>query len=44
MKDMADEYEAPKNGLDLKLTVDTKVQTVIERELDNAEKNIIRTG
>jgi len=38
MKDMADEYEPPKNGLDLKLTVDTKVQTIIERELDNAEK------
>ncbi|WP_018664082.1 stage V sporulation protein D [Heyndrickxia acidiproducens] len=38
MSDMSDEYEAPKDGLDLKLTVDTKVQTIIERELDNAEK------
>ncbi|GER71011.1 stage V sporulation protein D [Weizmannia acidilactici] len=38
MSDMSDEYEPPKNGLDLKLTIDTKVQTIIERELDNAEK------
>lgn len=44
MKDMADEYEPPKNGLDLKLTVDTKVQTIIERELDNAEKKYLPDG
>ncbi|WP_342430508.1 stage V sporulation protein D [Neobacillus sp. FSL H8-0543] len=37
MNDMADDYEHPVNGLDLKLTVDTKIQTVIERELDIAE-------
>ncbi|RIW36456.1 stage V sporulation protein D [Bacillus salacetis] len=37
MPDMADDYEAPVNGLDLKLTIDTKVQTIIERELDIAE-------
>ncbi|MBE6183417.1 stage V sporulation protein D [Heyndrickxia ginsengihumi] len=38
MTKMSDEYKAPKDGLDLKLTVDTRVQTIIERELDNAEK------
>jgi stage V sporulation protein D (sporulation-specific penicillin-binding protein) len=37
MPDMADDYEAPVDGLDLKLTIDTKVQTIIERELDIAE-------
>ncbi len=38
MNDMADDYEAPVNGNDLKLTIDTKVQTIIERELDIAEQ------
>ncbi|MCM3587090.1 stage V sporulation protein D [Mesobacillus maritimus] len=37
MDDMADDYEPPKDGLDLKLTIDSKVQTIVERELDNAE-------
>lgn len=37
MNDMADDYQAPVDGDTLKLTVDTKVQTIIERELDNAE-------
>ncbi|MDM5207190.1 stage V sporulation protein D [Cytobacillus kochii] len=37
MNDMADDYQAPVDGNTLKLTVDTKVQTIIERELDNAE-------
>ncbi|MGD7021004.1 stage V sporulation protein D [Rossellomorea vietnamensis] len=37
MPDMADDYAAPVDGLDLKLTIDTKVQTIIERELDIAE-------
>ncbi len=37
MNDMADDYEPPINGLDLKLTVDSKIQTIVERELDNAE-------
>jgi len=37
MEDMPDDYEAPVDGLDLKLTIDSKVQTVIERELDIAE-------
>ena len=37
MNDMADDYQPPVNGLDLKLTIDSKVQTIIERELDNAK-------
>lgn len=37
MNDMADDYEQPVDGLDLKLTIDTKIQTIIERELDIAE-------
>ncbi|TRZ38820.1 stage V sporulation protein D [Niallia circulans] len=38
MNDMADDYEAPVNGNNLKLTIDTKVQTIMERELDIAEQ------
>lgn len=37
MPNLADEYTSPIDGLDLKLTIDTKVQTIIERELDIAE-------
>jgi stage V sporulation protein D (sporulation-specific penicillin-binding protein) len=37
MNDMADDYEPPVDGLDLKLTIDTKIQTIVERELDIAE-------
>jgi stage V sporulation protein D (sporulation-specific penicillin-binding protein) len=37
MNDMADDYEAPVDGLDLKLTIDTKIQTIVERELDIAQ-------
>jgi stage V sporulation protein D (sporulation-specific penicillin-binding protein) len=37
MNDMADDYEQPVDGLDLKLTIDTKIQTIMERELDIAE-------
>ncbi|MFD1705794.1 stage V sporulation protein D [Siminovitchia sediminis] len=37
MPDMSDDYEAPVDGLDLKLTIDTRIQTIMERELDNAE-------
>ncbi|MGG5253046.1 stage V sporulation protein D [Neobacillus sp. SM06] len=37
MKNMADDYQPPVNGLNLKLTVDTKIQTIVERELDIAE-------
>ncbi|OLS42219.1 stage V sporulation protein D [Bacillus sp. MRMR6] len=37
MDDMADDYEHPVDGLDLKLTIDTKIQTIVERELDIAQ-------
>ncbi|WNF35556.1 stage V sporulation protein D [Bacillaceae bacterium IKA-2] len=37
MPDLADEYTPPIDGLDLKLTIDTNVQTIIERELGIAE-------
>ncbi|WP_433749504.1 stage V sporulation protein D [Falsibacillus pallidus] len=37
MPDMSDDYEPPMDGLDLKLTIDTKIQTIVERELDIAE-------
>ncbi|MFC0524040.1 stage V sporulation protein D [Pontibacillus salicampi] len=37
MPKIADVYTPPQDGYDLKLTVDDKVQTIIERELDNAE-------
>ncbi|MCJ7843345.1 stage V sporulation protein D [Lederbergia sp. NSJ-179] len=33
---LSDEYDPPKAGLDLKLTVDSKVQSIVERELDHA--------
>ena len=36
MNDMADDYEPPVDGLDLKLTIDSKIQTIMEREFDNA--------
>jgi len=37
MPDIADDYTPPKDGLDLRLTIDTRIQSLIERELDNAE-------
>ncbi|MBS4198861.1 stage V sporulation protein D [Bacillus sp. FJAT-49732] len=37
MPDMSDEYDPPVDGYDLKLTIDTKIQSIVERELDNAE-------
>lgn len=37
MNDMADDYQPPVDGLDLKLTIDSKIQTIVERELDIAE-------
>ncbi|UCZ51830.1 stage V sporulation protein D [Bacillus shivajii] len=37
MPNLADEYTPPLNGQHLKLTVDTRIQTIIERELDIAE-------
>ncbi|WP_163101408.1 stage V sporulation protein D [Peribacillus alkalitolerans] len=37
MENMADDYVAPKDGANLKLTIDSKIQTIMERELDIAE-------
>lgn len=37
MNNMPDDYNQPTSGLDLKLTIDTKIQTIVERELDIAE-------
>lgn len=37
MNSMADDYEDPVKGLELKLTIDSKIQTIMERELDIAE-------
>src|SRR5690606_7259383 len=37
MPDMSDEFEPPVDGYDLRLTIDTKIQSIIERELENAE-------
>ncbi|MDP4161577.1 MAG: penicillin-binding transpeptidase domain-containing protein, partial [Bacillota bacterium] len=37
MNHMADDYEPPIDGLDLKLTVDSRIQTIVERELDIAQ-------
>ncbi|HLQ70335.1 MAG TPA: stage V sporulation protein D, partial [Bacillota bacterium] len=36
MDKLADKYEAPVDGLNLKTTIDSKVQTIMERELDQA--------
>jgi stage V sporulation protein D (sporulation-specific penicillin-binding protein) len=37
MPKIADQYQSPVDGLDLRLTIDSRIQTAIERELDNAE-------
>ncbi|MGB8001896.1 MAG: stage V sporulation protein D, partial [Anaerobacillus sp.] len=37
MPALADDYTEPVDGLDLRLTIDSQVQTIIERELDIAE-------
>ncbi|WP_110112925.1 stage V sporulation protein D [Bacillus sp. CGMCC 1.16541] len=37
MPDIADDYTSPVDGLDLKLTIDSRVQTIMERELDIAQ-------
>ncbi|MGG1575776.1 stage V sporulation protein D [Fictibacillus sp. NRS-1165] len=37
MPSLSDDYERPKDGYNLKLTIDSKVQTIIERELDIAQ-------
>ncbi|MFT8317221.1 MAG: stage V sporulation protein D [Sporolactobacillus sp.] len=36
MKNLKDEYTPPKSGASLQLTIDSRVQSIIERELDNA--------
>ncbi|WP_205179422.1 stage V sporulation protein D [Siminovitchia thermophila] len=37
MPDMSDDFDPPVDGFNLRLTIDTKIQTIMERELDNAE-------
>lgn len=37
MENMVDEYRAPINGQDLQLTIDSKIQIIMEREMDIAE-------
>ncbi|MBN8207378.1 stage V sporulation protein D [Bacillus sp. NTK071] len=37
MPALADDYTEPVDGLDLRLTVDSRIETIIERELDIAE-------
>ena len=37
LDNLSDQYKAPKDGLNLKTTIDSKVQTIMERELDLAE-------
>ncbi|WP_269799384.1 stage V sporulation protein D [Bacillus sp. FJAT-42315] len=37
MPQMPDGYTPPADGLDLKLTIDSRIQTILERELDLAE-------
>ncbi|PAQ12636.1 stage V sporulation protein D, partial [Bacillaceae bacterium SAOS 7] len=37
MPQMPDGYTPPVDGLDLKLTIDSRIQTILERELDLAE-------
>ncbi|NGP44347.1 stage V sporulation protein D [Bacillaceae bacterium SIJ1] len=44
LKGEADRYKAPVDGLDLRLTIDSKVQTIIERELDEAEAKFSPDG
>ncbi|WP_188454487.1 stage V sporulation protein D [Virgibacillus oceani] len=36
LEDLADIYKSPQDGLNLKTTINTKVQTIMERELDLA--------
>lgn len=37
LENMADDYTAPVDGNNVKLTIDHKIQTIVERELDNAD-------
>ncbi|MCH1623880.1 stage V sporulation protein D [Fredinandcohnia quinoae] len=36
MPNIADDYDPPEDGLDLRLTIDSYIQTIVERVLDNA--------
>ncbi|AST92147.1 stage V sporulation protein D [Sutcliffiella cohnii] len=38
MPDIPDDYVSPIDGMDLKLTIDWEVQTIVERVLDNANE------
>ena len=38
MENMAADYKSPRNGYDLTLTVDNRIQTIIEREMDIAQE------
>ncbi|WP_349410409.1 stage V sporulation protein D [Pseudalkalibacillus sp. SCS-8] len=44
MPSLSDEYQPPTDGLNLKLTIDKKVQSIIERELDIAEATYAPDG
>ncbi|MBD8003932.1 stage V sporulation protein D [Bacillus norwichensis] len=44
MPDMSDDFEAPVDGYDLKLTIDTRIQSIMERELDSAEAQFSPDG
>ena len=37
LENMADDYTPPVDGNDVKLTIDSRIQTIVERELDNAQ-------
>lgn len=37
LEQLADDYKSPEDGLNLKTTIDSRVQTIMERELDLAE-------
>ncbi len=37
MENMVDDYKPPTNGQNLELTIDSKIQTIMEREMDIAE-------
>lgn len=37
MPDIADDYTAPEDGNDLRLTIDSRIQTIVESKLDIAE-------
>ncbi|MBP0724810.1 stage V sporulation protein D [Bacillus sp. RG28] len=37
MPNIADDYTPPINGLNLKLTIDSRINTILERELNNAQ-------